>query len=123
LFYTSGTTGAAKGVPLSHSNLVFQLDTLLGAGLVTGEDRVLLPLSLYHVYPFVMGTLTPLAAGLPIVMPHSLTGPQLVRAFREGEASLSIGVPGSTRLCIPGYRSGFGPELVSLARFSEVWST
>ena len=93
LFYTSGTTGAAKGVPLSHANLVFQIDSLLGADLVSEDDRVLLPLPLHHVYPFVMGMLTPLAAGLPIVLPHSLTGPQLVRALKEGEATLIVGVP------------------------------
>src|SRR5215211_5353914 len=46
LFYTSGTTGAAKGVPLSHANLVFQIDSLLDADLVSGDDRVLLPLPL-----------------------------------------------------------------------------
>jgi long-chain acyl-CoA synthetase len=93
LFYTSGTTGAAKGVPLSHANLAFQIDSLLGADLVSEEDRVLLPLPLHHVYPFVMGMLTPLAAGLPIILPQSLTGPQLVRALREGEATLIVGVP------------------------------
>jgi long-chain acyl-CoA synthetase len=93
LFYTSGTTGAAKGVPLSHANLVFQIDSLLGADLVSEDDRVLLPLPLHHVYPFVMGMLTPLAAGLPIVLPQSLTGPQLVRALREGEATMIVGVP------------------------------
>ena len=93
LFYTSGTTGAAKGVPLSHANLVFQIHSLLGADLVSEDDRVLLPLPLHHVYPFVMGMLTPLAAGLPIVLPQSLTGPQLVRALREGEATMIVGVP------------------------------
>ncbi|MDQ3252249.1 MAG: AMP-binding protein [Actinomycetota bacterium] len=93
LFYTSGTTGDAKGVPLSHANLVFQIESLLGADLVSDEDRVLLPLPLHHVYPFVMGMLTPLAAGLPIVLPQSLTGPQLVHALREGEATLIVGVP------------------------------
>ena len=93
LFYTSGTTGAAKGVPLSHANLAFQIDGLLGADLVSEEDRVLLPLPLHHVYPFVMGMLTPLAAGLPIILPQSLTGPQLVRALQEGEATLIVGVP------------------------------
>src|SRR5215211_7709862 len=93
LFYTSGTTGAAKGVPLSHANLVFQIDSLLGADLVSEDDRVLLPLPLHHVYPFVVGMLTPLAAGLPIILPQSLTGPQLVRALREGEATLIVGVP------------------------------
>src|SRR5215213_1843398 len=93
LFYTSGTMGAAKGVPLSHANRVLQIDTLLSADLVSEKDSVLLPLPLHHVYPFVMGMLTPLAAGLPIVMPRSLTGPQLVRALREGEATLIVGVP------------------------------
>ncbi|MDQ3497141.1 MAG: long-chain fatty acid--CoA ligase, partial [Actinomycetota bacterium] len=93
LFYTSGTTGDAKGVPLSHANLVFQIESLLGADLVSEDDRVLLPLPLHHVYPFVMGMLTPLAAGLPIVLPQSLTGPQLVHALREGEATLIVGVP------------------------------
>src|SRR5918995_5897678 len=84
LFYTSGTTGAAKGVPLSHANLAFQIDSLLGTDLVYEEGRVLLPLPLHHVYPFVMGMLTSLAAGLPIVLPRSLTGPDLVRALQEG---------------------------------------
>jgi long-chain acyl-CoA synthetase len=93
LFYTSGTTGTAKGVPLSHGNLAFQLNTLLEADLVAEDDRVLLPLPLHHVYPFVIGMLAPLAAGLPIVMPRSLTGPQMVRALREGEATLIVGVP------------------------------
>src|SRR5215212_5996864 len=93
LFYTSGTTGTAKGVPLSHGNLTFQLDTLLKANLVTEDDRVLLPLPLHHVYPFVIGMLTPLCAGLPIVMPHALTGRQLVRALNEGEVTLIVGVP------------------------------
>src|SRR5919199_6595052 len=93
LFYTSGTTGTSKGVPLSHGNIAFQLNTLREADLVTEDDRILLPLPLHHVYPLVVGMLTPLAMGLTIIMPHSLTGPQLVRALREGEVSLIIGVP------------------------------
>jgi long-chain acyl-CoA synthetase len=93
LFYTSGTTGTAKGVPLSHRNLAFELNTLLEADLVTDDDRVMLPLPLHHVYPFVIGMLTPLAAGLPIVMPHALTGPQITRALQEGEVTLVVGVP------------------------------
>lgn len=93
LFYTSGTTGAPKGVPLTHGNLQFQTSTILAADLLKESDRILLPLPLHHVYPFVIGMLTPLSAGLPIVMPRSLTGPQLVRALKEGEVTLIVGVP------------------------------
>jgi long-chain acyl-CoA synthetase len=93
LFYTSGTTGAPKGVPLSHANLAFQIDAILGADVVREDDRMLVPLPLHHVYPFVMGILAPLTLGLTIVLPHSLTGPQLVRALKEGEVSVITGVP------------------------------
>ena len=93
LFYTSGTTGAPKGVPLSHANLAFQIDAILGAKVVTEDDHMLVPLPLHHVYPFVMGILAPLTLGLTIVLPHSLTGPQLVRALKEGKVSVIAGVP------------------------------
>jgi len=93
LFYTSGTTGPPKGVPLTHHNLAFQLNTLVSADLVQSHDRILLPLPLHHVYPFTIGVLTPLALGLPIVLPYTLTGPQLVRALREGQVTTIIGVP------------------------------
>ncbi|CAA9451285.1 MAG: hypothetical protein AVDCRST_MAG14-969 [uncultured Rubrobacteraceae bacterium] len=79
-----GTTRTAKGVPLNHRNLAFQLNTLLEADLVAEDDRVTLPLPLHHVYPFVVRMPTPLAAGLPIIMPYSPTGPQIVRALQKG---------------------------------------
>lgn len=93
LFYTSGTTGAPKGVPLTHDNLVFQLKAIFETKLVRDDDRVLLPLPMYHVYPFTVGILIPLANRVPVILPHSLTGPQLMRALREGEATIIIGVP------------------------------
>lgn len=93
LFYTSGTTGPPKGVPLTHRNIATQIDVLLNAGIVDDDDRILLPLPLHHVYPFVVGMLTPLARGLPLVLPYSLTGPQMIRALNEEDVTLVIGVP------------------------------
>jgi long-chain acyl-CoA synthetase len=93
LFYTSGTIGPPKGVPLSHKNLVFQLNTLRDVDFVDKGDRFLLPLPLHHVYPFVLGMLAPLTLGLPIVLPLGLTGPQVLRALEEGEVTAIIGVP------------------------------
>jgi long-chain acyl-CoA synthetase len=93
LFYTSGTTGPPKGVPLTHANICSQLDVLAHLDLVGPADRVLLPLPLHHVYPFVLGMLTPLSFGLPVILPFSLTGPQLLRALREADVTTIIGVP------------------------------
>ena len=93
IFYTSGTTGPPKGVPLSHANIISQLDTAADVKILAGDDRVLLPLPLHHVYPFVIGMLVPLALGLPLVLPFSLSGQQLLRALREGEVTAIVGVP------------------------------
>ena len=93
LFYTSGTTGPPKGVPLTHGNLASQLTSLRESAVVGEGDRALLPLPLHHVYPFVLGMLVPLELGVPIVLPHALTGPEIARGIREGEASVVIGVP------------------------------
>ncbi|TVR83994.1 MAG: hypothetical protein EA405_02705 [Rhodospirillales bacterium] len=104
LFYTSGTTGPPKGVPLTHRNLMFQVTTLEAAEVVGADDRVLLPLPLHHVYPFVVGMLTPLAIGIPVLLPRSLTGPQIVEASAGGGATLMIGVPRLYRVLVSGLK-------------------
>lgn len=93
LFYTSGTSGQPKGVPLTHGNITSNLNALLGVGLIRSDDRVLLPLPLHHVYPFTIGMLAPLAAGVPIILPGGLTGKEFLRALQEGAATAVIGVP------------------------------
>jgi long-chain acyl-CoA synthetase len=127
LCYTSGTTGPPKGVPLSHRNVVFQIGVLADAGLVTPDDRVLLPLPLHHVYPLVIGMLTPLALGLAVVLPDGFTGPRIVAALREGRATLMIGVPRLYSALVGAIEQQFGRRgklaagayrlLIGLARF------
>lgn len=93
LFYTSGTTGAPKGVPLSHRNLTSNLDAFVALGLLHPTDRVLLPLPLHHVYAFTIGMLASLTVGAPLVMPSSLTGPEILRALQQGQVTALLGVP------------------------------
>ncbi|MDX1489622.1 MAG: AMP-binding protein, partial [Acidiferrobacterales bacterium] len=93
LFYTSGTTGPPKGVPLTHRNLSSNIAALLALDIARPDDRLLLPLPLHHVYPFVVGLLSPLALGVAIVIPYSLTGTYIERALNEGRATAILGVP------------------------------
>jgi long-chain acyl-CoA synthetase len=107
LFYTSGTTGPPKGVPLNHENLMFQLDTVSQTGLISEKDVTLLPLPLHHVYPFVIGILVPLSMGLTIVLPDSLTGPQILRAVKEAKVTVILGVPRLYSAVFSGIRDQF----------------
>ena len=53
LQYTGGTTGVAKGVVLTHGNLVAnvqQLGLWIARDLHDGEETAVIPLPLYHVY-------------------------------------------------------------------------
>ena len=92
-FYTSGTTGLPKAVPLTHRHVLTNLRVLLDLGVVGPDDRVVLPLPLHHSYPLIVGLLLPLAAGAAVVLPASLAGADFIRAVREGGATVAVGVP------------------------------
>ena len=93
LFYTSGTSGPPKGVPLTNRNIAFELETIAKAHFLKDTDRLLLPLPLHHVYPLVIGLFVPLSMGLTVILPASVTGPELLEAIHDGDASVIIGVP------------------------------
>ena len=106
LLYTSGTTGTPKGVPLTHANLLSNVRALLEAGIVTGRDRVLVPLPLHHAYPATVGMLTVLARGAAIVLPAGITGPELTRAVDRTNASILVGVPRLYEALLESIRAG-----------------
>ena len=93
IVYTSGTTGTPKAVPLSHRNLLSNIEALLAEGLVGAGDRVLLPLPLHHIYPLTVGLLTPFASGTAVILAENVSGPQLVSVLTSSGATILVGVP------------------------------
>lgn len=93
IFYTSGTSGPPKGVPLTHENIVSNIAALMSLDIVRASDVVLLPLPLHHVYPFVIGLFTPLLMGMSLIVPSSLVGRHFFAALRAGRPSILLGVP------------------------------
>ncbi|MEM0911823.1 MAG: AMP-binding protein [Pseudomonadota bacterium] len=71
LQYTGGTTGVSKGAELTHQNvLANSIQTLdrLGKAFNEGEEIIVCPLPLYHIYAFTVCMMTFFAKGALIVL-------------------------------------------------------
>ena len=96
LQYTGGTTGVAKGAMLTHRNLIanmLQCQAFLGADLVEGQEVMVAPLPLYHIYAFTLHCLVVASIGghnLLIPDPRNLTG--FVRTLKKHPFTGFIGL-------------------------------
>ncbi|AIA75583.1 long-chain fatty acid--CoA ligase [Halomonas campaniensis] len=86
LQYTGGTTGMPKGAMLTHRNLVanmLQACAAIGEHLTDGEELVIAPLPVYHIYTFTVNCLFLMETGnhsLLITNPRDL--PSFVKELK-----------------------------------------
>ncbi|WEK00821.1 MAG: AMP-binding protein [Candidatus Sphingomonas phytovorans] len=67
--FTSGTTGLPKGATLSHRNILNN-GYFVGRGMALGpDDRICIPVPLYHCFGMVLGNLASLTHGAAMVYP------------------------------------------------------
>ncbi|EPC04577.1 AMP-binding protein [Litchfieldella anticariensis FP35 = DSM 16096] len=92
--YTSGTTGAPKGATLSHHNILnngFFVARRMG---FSEQDRLVIPVPLYHCFGMVMGNLGCMTHGATMIYPgDGFDAEATLRAVAEEKATALYGVP------------------------------
>ena len=92
--YTSGTTGLPKGVMLTHHNIVNNGQFLAQGFHYTEQDRICLPVPLFHCYGCVIGTMTSVNTGAAILLPNWTFDPRAtLKTVHEERATSVYGVP------------------------------
>ena len=92
--FTSGTTGNAKGATLTHCNILNN-GYEAGKGMaLTPDDRLCIPVPLYHCFGMVLGVLAAVSHGATIVFPAPVYDPlSTLEAVQAENCTALHGVP------------------------------
>ena len=92
--FTSGTTGFPKGATLTHRNILNNGFFIGECMRLTSEDRLCIPVPLYHCFGMVLGNLACITHGSAIVYPNDGFDPLKVLETVQAEKCTGLhGVP------------------------------
>jgi fatty-acyl-CoA synthase len=92
--YTSGTTGFPKGATLSHHNILNNGYFVARLQNFTHQDKLCIPVPLYHCFGMVMGNLGCITHGATLVYPSDGFDPLAVlQAVQAEQCTALYGVP------------------------------
>ena len=92
--FTSGTTGAPKGATLTHHNLVNNGNFVTSAIRLTVDDRLCIPVPLYHCFGMSMGTMGCVTKGATMVFPgEGFDAGATLKAVAQERCTGLYGVP------------------------------
>jgi fatty-acyl-CoA synthase len=92
--FTSGTTGAPKAATLTHHNMINNAAMSAAILRFTHNDRLCVPVPMYHCFAMVLGTLLCATRGATIVFPGAAFEPQeTLQALQDEKCTAVHGVP------------------------------
>lgn len=93
LIYTSGTTGTPKGVPLTHGNILAELDGINEVLRLTDQEKILSLLPLFHAYLQIVNLWVATTYGCEVGYLKELSPAELGNAMREFKPTILTTVP------------------------------
>lgn len=93
LIYTSGTTGTPKGVPLTHGNILAELDGINDVLKLTDKEKILSLLPLFHAYLQIVNLWVATTYGCEVGYLKELSPAELGSAMREFKPTILTTVP------------------------------
>jgi len=93
IVFTSGTTGFAKGVTLSHRNIIANTSAAVRILQPNDRDIFMNVLPLHHTYPTTCSFMAPIMVGIPTVIAEKIVGKVVVDDIRDAGVTFLIAVP------------------------------
>ena len=93
IVFTSGTTGFAKGVTLSHKAIIANANAAIRSLRAYPWDVFINVLPLHHTYPTTCSFISPLTVGAGIIIVEKLVGSVVVDDIRDAKGTFLIAVP------------------------------
>lgn len=93
MIYTSGTTGTPKGVPLTHGNIVAELDGINKVLELSPKETILSLLPLFHAYLQIVNLWIATTYGCETGYLKELTPDELSKALKEFKPTILTTVP------------------------------
>ncbi len=120
VLFTSGTTGNAKGVMLSHKNLVSDCYLSQANLNISCNDVFYALLPIHHSYTMLAVFIESLSVGAEIVFGKNLAIKQILSDLKKGRVTMFLGIPMLFNKLIKGLMRGIrekGPVVYGIIRF------